>query len=290
MLKYAYVQPVLKKGNRSNPSNYRPLVLISCLSKTFETILNRKFPRHFSSFNLLSYHQHGFRKGRFTGDLLAFLTDSWSSSLSRFGETFAVALDISKAFHKVWHKALLSKLPSFGLNSAPCSFLSSFLSGRSIAAVLDGHCSTSKPINSGVPQGSAYHPLSSYYSSVIFLWQTVRPMHSYADDTNLHYSTSFDRQPNLMELEISRNDTAERLTSDLSIISVWAEETLFSSISQKFNFFIYQLYKFFHTTIPYSSTTHIVSLTHTNSLGYPLPRNSTGNFTSHFLLNQLPRG
>ncbi len=47
---------------------------------------------------LLSDRQYGFRKGRSTGDLLAFLSNSWSSSLSSFGETFAVALDMSKAF------------------------------------------------------------------------------------------------------------------------------------------------------------------------------------------------
>ncbi len=92
--------------------------------------------------------------GRSTGDLLAFLTGSWSSSLSRFGETFAVALDTSKAFERVWHKALISKLPSYGFYPAVCSFLYSFLSGRSIADVVDGQCSTPKPINSGVPQGS----------------------------------------------------------------------------------------------------------------------------------------
>ncbi len=109
--KYAYVQPVPKKGDHSNPSNYRPIALISCLPKALETILNWKFLKHLSSFSLLSDRQYGFRKGRSTGGLLAFLTDSWSSSLSRFGETFAVALDISKAFDRVRHKALLSELP-----------------------------------------------------------------------------------------------------------------------------------------------------------------------------------
>ncbi len=71
---------------------------------------------------------------------------------------FAVALDISNAFNRVWHKALLSKLPSYGLYPALCSFLSSFLPGLSIAAVVDGHCSTPKPVNSGVPQGSVLSP------------------------------------------------------------------------------------------------------------------------------------
>ncbi len=97
-VKYAYVQPVPKKFDRSNPSNYRPIAVLSCLSKAFESILNRKLLKHLSTSDILSDHQYGFRKGRSTGDLLAFLTDSWSSSLSRFGETFTVALDISKAF------------------------------------------------------------------------------------------------------------------------------------------------------------------------------------------------
>ncbi len=215
--KYAYVQSVPKKGGRSNPSNYRLIALISCLSKAFKTILNRKFLKHLSSFNL-SNHQYGFRKGRFTGDLLAFLTDSWSSSLSRFSETLAVALDISKAFDRVWHKALLSKLPSYGSYPPLCFFLSSFLSGRSIAAVVDGHCSSSKPINSGVPQGFFLSPTLFLLFINDLLSLANCPIHSYADDTTLHYSTSFDRRPNLEELQISRNDAEERLNSDLSII------------------------------------------------------------------------
>ncbi len=76
--KYTYVQLVPKKGDRSNPSIYRPIALISCLFKAFETILNRKFLKHLSSFNLLSDRQYGFRKGRSTGDLLAVLYPGYS--------------------------------------------------------------------------------------------------------------------------------------------------------------------------------------------------------------------
>ncbi len=156
--KYAFIQSVPKKGDRSNPSNYHPIALLSCLSTAFELILNRKIQKHLSTFDLLSDHQYGFRKGRSTGNLLSLLSDSWSSSLSCFGETFSVALDISKAFDRVWHKSLLSKLPSFGFYPSLCSFISSFLSGHSGSAVVDGHCSSPKPINSGVPQGSVLLP------------------------------------------------------------------------------------------------------------------------------------
>ena len=93
--------------------------------------------KHLSLHNLLSDRQYGFRRS--TGDLLAFLTEAWSSSFRDFGETFAVALDISKAFDRVWHKALMSKLPSYGFYPSLCKLISSFFSDHPIAAVVDGH-------------------------------------------------------------------------------------------------------------------------------------------------------
>ena len=92
---FTRIQPEPKNGDRSNPSKYCPIALISCLSKAFESVLY-KIIRHLSAHNLLSDCQYGFRKGWSTDDL-AFLTESWSSSFRDFGETFAVSLDISKA-------------------------------------------------------------------------------------------------------------------------------------------------------------------------------------------------
>ncbi len=78
--------------------------------------------------------------------------------LSRFAETFSAALDISKAFDRVWHKSLLSKIPSFGFYPSLRSCISSFLSSNSISAVVHGHCFPLKPISSGVPKGSVSSP------------------------------------------------------------------------------------------------------------------------------------
>ena len=99
--KFARIQPVSNKGDRSIPSNYRPIALISCFFKTFESdVINKKIMRHLSAHNLLSDCQYGLRKGRSTGDL-AFLSKCWSSSFMDLGETSAVGLDISKAFDRV---------------------------------------------------------------------------------------------------------------------------------------------------------------------------------------------
>src|SRR6201990_3593624 len=135
-----------RRGDPSQPSNYRHISLTSVLSKVFESILNRKIWKHLNSSNIICDRQYGFRKKRSTGDLLSLPSDSWSSALRHFGESFAVALDISKAFDRVWHKALISKLPSFGIYPSLCDLLSDFLSGRSIAAVVDGHRSSFKSI------------------------------------------------------------------------------------------------------------------------------------------------
>ena len=70
--KFADIQPVPKKGDRSNPSNYRPKALISWFSKTFECVLNKKIMRHLSTHNLLSDCRYGFRKGRSSGIFLLF--------------------------------------------------------------------------------------------------------------------------------------------------------------------------------------------------------------------------
>ena len=138
---------------------------------------------HFTIFYLTA---SGFRQGRSTDDLLAFLSESWSSSFRDFGETFAVALDMSKAFDRVWHKALIFRLPSYGFYPSLCNFISNFLSDRSIAVVVDGHCSSPKSINSGVPQGSVLSPTLFLLFINDLLNQTSCFIHSYADDTTLH--------------------------------------------------------------------------------------------------------
>jgi len=148
--KLPYIQPVPKKSDRSNLSNKRLIALTSCLSKAFEFILNRKIVKYISAHSRLSDRQYELSKERTTGDLLAFLIEFWSSSLWGFGETFAVILDIIKPFDRDWNISLIYKLPSFGFYPSLCTIISSFLSGRSIAAVVDGHCSYPKLVTSVV--------------------------------------------------------------------------------------------------------------------------------------------
>ena len=223
--KHTLVQPVPKKGDRSNPSNYRPIALTSAVAKVFETLLNSHFIKHLESNNLLSDHQYGFRKARSTGDLLSYLTHAWSSSLWNSGRIIVVTLDISKAFDRVWHKALLAKLPAYCFTPSFCKPISSILSNRFISIVVDGATSASFPVSSGVPQGSVHSPalfllfINDHHAS-------ASDVHTFADDSTLHKSSSFQCQPSSNARSQCRLAMSSTITSDLQSISEWGTHNL----------------------------------------------------------------
>ena len=77
--------------------------------------------------------QYGFRHSRSTGDLLSYVTEHISRVLDKQGETRSVALDISKAFDKVWHQGLLTKLSSYDITGPLHKLLVSFLKDRQMS-------------------------------------------------------------------------------------------------------------------------------------------------------------
>ena len=178
-----------------------------------------------SNISNLTDHQYGLRKARSTGDLLSYLTHVWSSSLKNFGESFVVALDISKAFDRVWHKALLAKLPAYGFTPF-CKLISSFLSNRFISVVVDGATSASFPVSSGVPQGSVLSPTLFLLFINDLLHATASDVHSFADDSNLHKSSSFQCQPSSNARSQSRLAMSSTINSDLQSLSEWGTRNL----------------------------------------------------------------
>ena len=157
--KPAHVFPVPKKGDKSDPSNYRPIAITSLISKTMETIIIKQLLVFLETHNLLSDHQYGFRQVRSTGNLLAYAVHAWSSALESYGESRVISLDISIAFDRVWHKGLLATLPMLGLHNNLIKWIASFLSDRSIAIWVDNFLSEPHSINSGILQGCVISPV-----------------------------------------------------------------------------------------------------------------------------------
>ena len=174
---------------------------------------------------MLSDLQYGFRSCRSTADILTVITHRISDALDRGFETRTIALDISKAFDKVWHAGLLHKLTSYGISGKVFAIVKSFLSDRSLKVVINGQASEARSINAGVPQGSLLGP------TLFLLFINDLPKHIisslvtiYADDTTLYGSTS---------VSVSDQKLATDLSDDLEHVVQWGKTWLVSFNASK---------------------------------------------------------
>ena len=100
------------------------------LVNVFEKLVNNRAVDHLEKCGLFSDFQYGFRSSRSTADLLTVVSDRIARAFNWSGATRAVALDIFKAFDRVWHTGLLHKLKSYGISGQIFGLISSFLSNR----------------------------------------------------------------------------------------------------------------------------------------------------------------
>ena len=160
---------------------------------------------HLDSTGLFSDLQYGFCALRSTADILTVLSERIYNSLDALGETRAIALDIPKAFDKVWHAGLLHKLKAYGVAGSILSILESFLKERSLKVVLDGQSSPLYNINAGVPQGSVLGPTLFLVFINDLPDEVLSRIGIYADDTTLYSCVGkagvFERVESAAELE-----------------------------------------------------------------------------------------
>ena len=180
--------PVFKNvGESSTAKNYCPASLLYVVSKVFEKLVNNRIVDHVEQCGLFSDFQYGFWSFRSTADLLTVVSDRIARAFTRSGTTRAIAIDISKAFDRVWRAGLLPKLKSYGISDQIFGLISSFRKNRRLRVVLDGKSSQEYPVNAGVPQGSILGPTLFLLCINDLLDDVICDIAIYADDTT-HYS------------------------------------------------------------------------------------------------------
>ncbi|CAL4244482.1 unnamed protein product [Meganyctiphanes norvegica] len=157
--KCANVTPIHKKGDRTEPSNYRPVSLTSQVCKVLESIIRDKIMEHLSENNLLNDAQHGFREGRSCLTNLLETLEAWTEIIDD-GDCLDVAyLDFRKAFDLVSHEHLIYKMSKYGISGQILDWVKDFLSERTQRVVIRGTASPAMNVTSGVPQGSVLGPI-----------------------------------------------------------------------------------------------------------------------------------
>ena len=159
--KTSSVVPIPKSSGASDSiANYRPISLLSVVSKLLERHISNSVSKHLSEHCPLSPCQWGFTPGKSTVSALLSATDHWYRLLESGAEVCAIFFDLKKAFDSVPHRPLLNKLQDMGLNDHLVRWISDYLTDRKQFVVTNGASSVSSvPIISGVPQGSVLGPL-----------------------------------------------------------------------------------------------------------------------------------
>jgi hypothetical protein len=200
--KQAKVTPIFKDGDKSDVSNYRPISVLSVVSKIIERAVHDQLYSYLTNANILSPSQSGFRSGHSTNSALIDVSDYILENMNNSKVTAAIFLDLKKAFDTVSHNILISKLSKYGINGSALKWFISYLSNRSQIVSINSSYSDPQHINIGVPQGSILGPLLFIiYVNSLPDCVTCKCI-MYADDTTLLCSSS---DPACLQSELDAN-------------------------------------------------------------------------------------
>ena len=140
-LKIAEVIPVFKKGNKLLCNNFRPISLLSNLSKIFEKIIHERTYNFLNECKLFYNLQFGFRHNYSTNHALIKITELIRKAIDNKKIACGVFIDLQKAFDTVNHKILLQKLKYYGIRGVAYKLFESYLNSRYQYVSINGNFS-----------------------------------------------------------------------------------------------------------------------------------------------------
>ena len=152
IFKIAKVVPLFEKGDKKDPANYRPISLLSSLSKVFEKISYNRMIRFTEKNDLICPMQYGFRNNMSCVDAIAAITKFVRTEIDKKAQGQACFIDLQKAFDTLDHHLLLKKLENYGFRGKIFEILRDYLSDRTQYISHNRVCTEKLNIVSGVPR------------------------------------------------------------------------------------------------------------------------------------------
>ena len=276
-LKIAKVVPIFKAGDIKNIANYRPISVLSNISKIYEKLVCARLNKYLVDSSILHDNQFGFRPKLSTCLALLQLVDELTRSIDEGKITVGVFVDLAKAFDTVDHKILLNKLQYYGLRGIPHQWFTSYLSNRKQYVTVNNIDSGFSDVLCGVPQGSILGPILFiiYVNDLNGVSNKLRNI-MFADDTNL-----FMTGKNISEIELQIN-------IELNLLVEWFQANLLSLNISKTNYIIFCKKRKINTNI-FIGRTPLERLQNTKFLGVVLSHDLSWNKHIDVVLNKISK-
>jgi hypothetical protein len=130
MINKTKMQPLFKKGDRQDIKNYRPISIVSVLSKPLEKLMHDRLLLFLKRHNTLTSEQHGFMESKSTETASHSFVQSVQEALDKHLHEIGIFLDLSKAYDAINHKRLLDKLDSYGNRGLVNNWFQPYLTNR----------------------------------------------------------------------------------------------------------------------------------------------------------------
>lgn len=220
LLKISKIVPIYKNGCTKEVANYRPISVLSNVSKIFERVIYNRLLEYLEENHLINNIQHGFRSNKSVTTAAISFIESVIESVDRGEETIGIFMDLTKAFDCVEHSLLLNKLFHLGIKGTSLKLFESYLKGRKQFVEMK-HIMPSQEtvkvrsniqqVKYGVPQGSILGPILflcyiNNISETIFEESNTECLSLYADDSNLKVSAN-----SIEQLEANANSKMDSI-------------------------------------------------------------------------------